>query len=321
MAEAVRFGGVMRASRRRFGTFAAVMVGSIAVGLDAAGCASSGSESSAVRALRIDTKIGVFDAIAGGPPSGRPVLLLHGFPECGLEWESQVAALGAAGYFAVAPDQRGYSPGVRPSQVADYHLDHAALDVGLIADRLGWDRFDLVGHDWGAAVAWIASARYGSRVRTLTAVSVPHLGAFAEALRTDPAQQAASRYMDRFRRPAPIPENEILSAGPPALRGVSPARSAEYFRRMSEPGALTAALHWYRANNFEGYDQPVTAPTLFLATTNDPMVAAGAVRSTARWVTGPYRLEVLAGVGHNVPEEAAERTTALLLEHLAGHLG
>lgn len=287
-----------------------------AASLGIAGTASA-AELPRITPLRIPTPGGTFDAVAAGPRHGRKVLLLHGFPEFGIEWDHQLRALAAAGYRAVAPDQRGYSPGVRPTGIENYQLDYAVGDVRAMADALGWHRFDLVGHDWGAAVAWIAAAKYARRVRSLTAVSVPHLGAFAEALRTDPAQQEASKYMEFFRQPAPIPENSILASGPPKLPGVPPEKCAEYFRRLSQPGALTAALNWYRANDFTGYEQRVAVPTLFIASTNDPMVAPSGVEATRNWVTGPYRLENLAGIGHNVPEQAAETTTALLLAHLA----
>jgi pimeloyl-ACP methyl ester carboxylesterase len=287
----------------------------LTAGVAGAGLTAGAARLPGIIPLRIPTPAGTFDAVAAGPPSGRKVLLLHGFPEFGIEWEHQLRRLAAAGYRAVAPDQRGYSPDVRPGRVADYGLDQAVCDVRAIADALGWWRFDLVGHDWGAAVSWVAAARHAHRVRSLAAVSVPHLGAFAEALRTDPAQQEASAYMDDFRRPAPIPENEILAAGPPDLPGVDPAKCRQYFARLSEPGALTAALNWYRANDFEGYEQKVDVPTLFIAS-DDPMVAPSGIHATEDWVTGPYRLEHLAGVGHFIPEEAAGRTTSLLLEHL-----
>ncbi|GAA4540973.1 alpha/beta fold hydrolase [Amycolatopsis samaneae] len=265
--------------------------------------------------LRIRTRAGTFDALAAGPADGRPVLLLHGFPESGLEWRHQLTALAAAGFRAVAPDQRGYSPGVRPAPIDAYRLEHAVSDVRGIANTLGWNRFDLVGHDWGACVAWIAAARFPGRVRKLTAVSVPHPGAFAEALRSDPAQRDASRYMDGFREPAPAPENRILAAGPPKLDGVPREICEEYFARLSEPGALTAALNWYRANDFTGYEQCVRVPTLFVAG-DDPMVAPSGIRNTRRWVSGPYRLEQLSGVGHFIPETAPESVSRLLLEHL-----
>jgi pimeloyl-ACP methyl ester carboxylesterase len=290
-----------------------------AVGLASAGISGTAraAELPRITPLRIRTAAGTFDAVAAGPRRGRKVLLLHGFPEAGIEWERQLRALAARGYRAVAPDQRGYSPGVRPAEIEAYQLNYAVKDVRAMADALGWRRFDLVGHDWGAAVAWIVAAKNARRVRSLTAVSVPHLGAFAEALRTDPAQQEASKYMDNFRQPAPVPENMILASGPPKLPGVDPAKCAEYFRRLSQPGALTAALNWYRANDFEGYEQRVTVPTLFIASTKDPMVAPSGVQATKNWVTGPYRLENLAGIGHFIPEEAPDITNKLLLTHLA----
>ncbi|MBP2322949.1 pimeloyl-ACP methyl ester carboxylesterase [Kibdelosporangium banguiense] len=126
--------------------------------------------------LRIPTAAGTFDAVAAGPCNGRKVLLLHGFPQSGIAWKGQLQALARAGYRAVAPDQRGYSPDVRPLAVEDYWLDYAVDDVVAMADALGWYRFDLVGQDWGAAVGWIAAARYTHRVRTLATVSLPRPG-------------------------------------------------------------------------------------------------------------------------------------------------
>jgi pimeloyl-ACP methyl ester carboxylesterase len=107
-----------------------------------------------IEQLSIPTPAGNFDAIASGPEDGRPVLLLHGFPEAAIAWEEQVAKLGSEGFRAVAPDQRGYSPGVRPEQVAQYGIDTLVEDALAMADSLGWGKFDIVGHDWGAAVAW-----------------------------------------------------------------------------------------------------------------------------------------------------------------------
>ncbi|MEV8515434.1 alpha/beta hydrolase [Dactylosporangium sp. NPDC051484] len=299
---------------------AAALTGMAAVGVAGAAPAAGApaGERRGISRIRIRTAAGTFDAVAAGPAYGRPVLLLHGFPEFGIEWEHQLRGLAAAGYRAVAPDQRGYSPGVRPVGDDKYRLDHPVADVRAMADALGWRRFDLVGHDWGAAVGWIVAARYAHRVRSFTAVSVPHLGAFAEALREDPVQQEASKYMDTFRQPSPIPENKILASGPPVLPGVSAQKCAEYFRRLCEPGALTAALNWYRANDFQGYSQPVRVPTLFVASMRDPFVAPSGVQATRRWVTGPYRLVNLDGVGHNIPEQAAGTMTTLLLTHLTG---
>lgn len=275
------------------------------------------------RRVRIPTAVGTFDAIAAGPRDGQPVLLLHGFPELAIEWTDYVAMLGARGYRAVAVDQRGYSPDARPEATESYTLDLLAGDVTDLADSLGWDDFHLVGHDWGAAVAWVAAARCASRVRSLTAVSVPHLGAFAKALRTDPAQQEASKYMGFLRRVG-VAERKLLAADAAVLRrfytpGVTAEAVDAYVDHLSRPGALTAALNWYRANDFTGYQDEVSVPTLFVWGTEDVAIAASGVDDTVTWVSGEYRLEKISGAGHFTPEERPETVAPLLVDHLRSH--
>ncbi|MBI1757951.1 MAG: alpha/beta hydrolase [Actinobacteria bacterium] len=276
--------------------------------------------------LRIPTPVGVFDARAGGPETGRGVLLLHGFPQGAIEWEHQVDALAAAGYRAVAPDQRGYSPEVRPAEVAAYRMNELVADVLRIADALGWARFDMVGHDWGAAVAWTVADRHPDRLRTLTAVSVPHPRPFAEALRGDPDQQRRSAYMQMFRE-AGSAERTLLADGAVALRrmlerAVPQSKLDDYVVRMSEPGAMTAALNWYRATRPEDVMAgPITIPTLYVWSTGDVGLGPTAALATESWVSAPYRFEMFEDVSHWVPEEAASRLSGELLAHLRLHLG
>src|SRR3954469_15289780 len=141
-----------------------------------------------------------FEARVAGPEDGEVVLLLHGFPQTSWSWRSQLEALGAAGYRAVAPDQRGYSPGARPTEVEAYAVDHLVGDVVGIADALGVERFHLVGHDWGAAVAWVTAAYHPERLLTLTSVATPHLTPFSRSIR-EGEQQAKSAYMAQLRDP------------------------------------------------------------------------------------------------------------------------
>jgi pimeloyl-ACP methyl ester carboxylesterase len=276
-----------------------------------------------VTELSISTGTGVFDAMAAGPARGRPVLLLHGFPQTGLVWRRQIAALAARGYRAVAPDQRGYSPGVRPQRPEDYLISHLVDDVVAISEELGWTTFDLVGHDWGGAVAWWTAHAHPGRVRTLTVVSTPHPGALATALRTDPDQRARSRYMIDWRE-APATEERMLAQDAQELRGFYagkvPQDSAEYYvRHLSRPGALTAALNWYRAGRPDGAIGAVDVPTLYVWSTEDSAFGPVAAQETGRWVDGPYRFETLQGVSHWIPEEAPETLSRLLLEHLRAH--
>lgn len=271
-----------------------------------------------------------FTAHAAGPPDGRLVLFLHGFPQTSFEWRHQMAALAAAGYRAVAYDQRGYSPGARLGRVEDYHLDHLVADVLAIADGLGAERFDLVGHDWGGGVAWVVAARHPDRARTLTAVSMPHPAAFAEALfGGDPEQAAKSSYIAVLRAEGAA-EALLLAGDGEGLRRLfagtghpAPEALDEYVGVLTQPGALTAALNWYRSLSPDdapavlGALKPVTVPTLYVWGDGDTALGRAAAEATAEHVEGPYRFEALAGVGHWIPEEIPERLNELLLEHLS----
>lgn len=268
------------------------------------------------------TAAGTFDTLGAGPVDGRGVLLLHGFPEDAGSWEHQLVALGDAGHRAVAVDQRGYSPGVRPGDVGDYRLDHMVTDALAVADALGWERFDVVGHDWGAAVAWALAAGHTDRVRTLAAVSTPHPGALAAALRASAEQRAQFAYQAFFRQEGTA-EEALLADGAAQLQAlfdgrVPPERVQRYAARFAEPGALTPALNWYRAPRAPA-TPAVTVPTLYVWSTGDLAFGRLAAETTAEWVHGPYRFEVLDGVSHWIPEETPERLGALLLAHLAAH--
>jgi pimeloyl-ACP methyl ester carboxylesterase len=275
-----------------------------------------------VEHIQIATSAGTFDGLAAGPEDGRQVLLLHGFPESAQEWEYQLGALGSNEFRAVAFDQRGYSPGVRPPDVADYRMQELVADVLAVADALGWTEFDLVGHDWGSAVAWHVAAEHADRVRTLVTVSVPHPAAFAAALREDPEQQAMSGYMPTFQ--GKQAEKALLADNAKALRQTydhkpPPSRIEDYVQRFTEEGAMTAALNWYRAMKFNAACGPVEVPTLFIWSTEDTALGSTGAFGTAKHVTGPYRFEMVEDVSHWVPEEAPEQVSALLLEHFAEH--
>ena len=264
----------------------------------------------------------VFESRRAGPAGGTPVLLLHGFPQSSLEWEAQLAALGDAGYHAVAPDLRGYSPGARPLEVDAYRLDALTADVYAIADALGFERFHVVGHDWGAAIAWNVAMVDPARIISLTAVSVPHPVAYAIALANDPDQQQKSQYIQFFRQPG-VAEQVLLANDAALLRGIygsgpASAHADSYVALLSEPGALTAALNYYRALGIAGAGgSPVAVPTLYVWSTGDTALGRHGAELTADYVTGPYRFVVLDGVSHWVPEDAAAELSGLLLEHLA----
>jgi pimeloyl-ACP methyl ester carboxylesterase len=274
-----------------------------------------------IEPVQVRTRGLVFDALAAGPATGEPVVLLHGFPQTSACWTGVLEALAAAGYRAVAPDQRGYSPTARPTWVRAYRMPELVADVLAIADRLGAARVHLVGHDWGGAVAWNLAGRHPDRVATLTAVSTPHPRAFAQALTTG-AQPLRSAYVPLFRTPR-LPELLLGAGGQRGLRlllawsGLGSEWVDAYARALARPGALSAALAWYRAATPFGLRTPrVRVPTLYVWGSRDPALGSGAATRTARWVRGPYRFEVLPGAGHWLPEHHPEELGRLLLDHL-----
>jgi len=264
-----------------------------------------------------------FGARSEGPDDGELVVLLHGFPETSFSWRHQLPALAASGYRVVAPDQRGYSPGARPMEVEEYRFDRLVGDVLGLADALGVDRFHLVGHDWGGGVAWQVAGRHPDRLLTVTSVSTPHPAAFRRSI-ADGDQRDRSSYMLFFRSPEAEPF--FLADDAAGLRSLYTASSLpedaveEYVRVLTQPGAMTGALNWYRAADLglvEGLG-PITTPTLYVWSTYDPALGREAAEATASHVDGPYRFEVLEGVSHWIPEEAPDVLNALLLAHLTG---
>jgi len=270
-----------------------------------------------------------FSAMAQGPVDGRPVLFLHGFPQTSWSWHHQLDAVSAEGYRTLAFDQRGYCNGARPPGVDDYRIDALVDDVLAVADAQGMGRFDLVGHDWGAMVAWVTAGRHPGRVRTLTAVSVPHPAAFAASLGgDDPDQSQRSSYIEVFRQVG-VAERALLGddGSGDGLRAMFAASGLEadaaevdvFVAAMLEPGALTAALNWYRAMSADAFADvgKISVPTLYVWSTEDVALGRTAAEATAAWVSGPYRFEVLPGVSHWIPEAAPAELNRLLLEHLS----
>ena len=281
----------------------------------------------AVRRTEITAGGLTFDARVAGPAGGPVVLLLHGFPESSRSWNAQLDALAQAGYRAVAFDQRGYSPGARPAGVEAYRLGELVADAVAVIDSLGVARVDVVGHDWGGAVAWHMAAGHPERVRSLAVVSTPHPAAFRAALAESEGDQAQrSWYMTWFQTPEE-PERVFLENDAAGLRGIYSGLPQdaveEYVALFRQPGALTAAINWYRAAgpDLTRETGPITMPTLYVWSTDDIALGREAAEATAGHVQGPYRFEVLEGVSHWIPEEVPDTLNALLLEHLAAVAG
>jgi pimeloyl-ACP methyl ester carboxylesterase len=262
-----------------------------------------------------------FDVRDSGPADGAPVVLLHGFPQDGTAFDAVLPRLHAAGLRTLAPDQRGYSPRARPRGRRAYRLGELVADVVALLDAAGVERAHVVGHDWGGGVAWALAAWHPDRVRTLTALSTPHPAAMSRALVTS-GQGLRSCYMGVFTLPL-LPERLLLARGGAPLRralqrgGLPPERAAHYVARMREPGALSGALAWYRGLPWTLREPvgTVRVPTLHVWSTGDAFLGRVATEGTAAHVDAPYRLEVLEGVPHWLPELAADRVAELVVPH------
>ncbi|MGY1813501.1 alpha/beta fold hydrolase [Blastococcus sp. SYSU D00820] len=274
---------------------------------------------------RVDVGDLTFDVRADGPEDGRPVLLLHGFPQTSLSWAAVTPLLTQAGLRTYAVDQLGYSPGARPAEVDAYALTHLAQVTADLMTELDAPVADVVGHDWGANAAWALAAWHGDRVRSLTAVSVPHPAAYTAAYRSDPEQRERSAYIRLFWQ-AGKAEEVLLADDARRLRRMFgseggwavPAEAVdEYVAVLSAPGALTAALNWYRAMSSDIPVDDVAVPTTYVWSDADVAIGRVAAEGCAAHVTGDYRFVELPGVSHWIPEQAPEALAAAIIDRIA----
>jgi pimeloyl-ACP methyl ester carboxylesterase len=233
-------------------------------------------------------------------------------------WRGVEPELHAAGLRTLALDQRGYSPGARPADAGSYRMAECVADALAVLGSLGIGAAHVVGHDWGSAVAWHLAARYPDRVRTLTAVSVPHPLALTQALATDPEQRERSAYMRLFSEVGKA-EQVLLAEGAQRLRALfTPVAPEPYLPPLLVPGALTAALNWYRAMSKEdnvGFGA-VAVPTTYVWSDADVALGRTAAGACAAYVTGEYRFVTLPGVSHWIADEAPEALAAEILRRV-----
>jgi pimeloyl-ACP methyl ester carboxylesterase len=268
-----------------------------------------------------------FDVVVAGPPTGEPVLLLHGFPQAATMWEGVAAGLQQRGYRTLAPNQRGCSPGARPRGVRPYRLDELVADAAAVVKQRAGGPVHVVGHDWGGPVAWMLAASRPDLVWSLTTISGPHLGAYlVSAVRS--RQALASWYIPLFQIPGLV--ERLLDPSTEAGRrrfvrflgysGQDPA-DAERDAVALGRGGLTAGLAWYRALPYVGFrrlaQSRVSVPTLLLWGDQDTAVLRAGIELSRRYATGPCRVEVLPGVSHWAPDQASDRLVPLIGDHLA----
>ena len=273
-----------------------------------------------------------------GPADAPPVILLHGFPESHRTW-ARVAPLLADRFRLIMPDLRGFGDSDRPQDVAAYATDTLIADLFALADAVGADRFALVGHDWGGAVAWAAALRGNPRIERLAIINSPHPAIFQRSIITDDAQRAASQYIRAFRDPGM--EAQVAAMGVERffdksfrdhvdLASIAPDERARSIADWSRPGALTAMFNWYRASH-------ITVPAMGEQAPLPAWVGRGVpkLRIPVRIVWGlddkallPLQLEgigevgddvavvPLPGVGHFAPSQAPDRVAEALTPFL-----
>jgi pimeloyl-ACP methyl ester carboxylesterase len=249
---------------------------------------------------------------------GTPVLLLHGWPDSSFLWRNQIPALTAAGFRAIAPDLRGFGASDKPQEVAAYAFPVVLADVLGILDGLGIGRAHVVGHDWGAALAWNLAMGAPERVDRLVVLSVGHPAAPRSI------EQRERAWYQLFFQFEGVAEawlrHDDWRLFRELLRGDGDLE--RYLEDLSRPGALTASLNWYRANlaprppGPAPEPPPVKAPTLGIWSSGDRYLTEDRMIASERFVEGAWRYERIEGASHWIPLDAPDRLNALLLEWL-----
>lgn len=257
---------------------------------------------------------------------GHPVLLLHGFPDSSRLWRHQVAALSAAGMRAIVPDLRGFGESDKPAAVEEYAVARSVADMVAILDTLAIDRAHVVGHDFGAVVAWVLAALVPERVDHLVVMSVGHPA--TGRLRTMEDRERAW-YQLLFQFPD-VAEALLQRDDWKLLRELlrEDGDVEQYFDDLSRPGALTAGLNWYRANLAPQLElqrrtplPAVAAATLGLWSSGDNYLTEHRMIRSREHVTGPWRYERIDDASHWMQLDEPERVNELLLEFLGARDG
>jgi pimeloyl-ACP methyl ester carboxylesterase len=252
--------------------------------------------------------------------SGMPVVLLHGFPDSGRLWRHQVPALAEAGFQVIVPDLRGYGRSDKPAEVEAYGLPLLVGDVLGILDAVGAPRAHVVGHDWGAALAWVVAALAPDRVDHLAVLSVGHPTAFRTA---GFRQREKSWYMLLFQFPGIAEKWLRADDWAMARRWIGHPDADAVVAELEASGSLTPGLNWYRANvpprswiDPPPALPPIQAPTMGIWSSRDGALTEEQMTGSSRYVAGPWRYERLEGPGHWAQLEAADEINRLLLDFL-----
>jgi pimeloyl-ACP methyl ester carboxylesterase len=252
---------------------------------------------------------------------GIPVLLLHGFPDSSRLWRYQIPVLVGAGMRAIAPDLRGFGESDKPEAVEEYAIARSVRDMVAILDALELERAQVVGHDWGAGLAWAMAALVPERVERLAVLSVGH----PNTLRRPSIEQREKAWYQLLFQFTDVAEELIRRDDWKLFREMlgNAVDRDRYVADLSRPGALTAALNWYRANARPDQElersRPfpvVDVPTMGIWSSGDNSLLEEGMLGSGEHVTAPWRYERIEGAGHWLQLDAPERVNELLLEFL-----
>ena len=259
-----------------------------------------------------------FDVIDTGPLDGQIFVLLHGFPETNKSWKETSEILNHHGYRTLAVNQRGYSLAAQPKKRRDYRGSALVEDVKTLLDLIQQPVY-LVGHDWGAVVAWDVAQRYPKKIKHLIAVSVPHKAAFMQAMLKS-NQLFKSYYMGLFQLPK-IPEilfEKFPKIGLGLLKnsGMTQQQLDDFQKQIVDEKRLTFALNWYRSLPFSSNKtllKPVTVPTLFIWGKHDVAIGYKSVKLNKNYVDAPYK-EIIMDATHWIPVQNAKALSQYILD-------
>lgn len=267
-----------------------------------------------------------------GPEDGEPVILLHGFPEFWYGWRHQIPALVEAGFRVIIPDQRGYNLSDKPPKVEDYKLDTLAADIAALIEHFGYTQVNLIGHDWGAIVAWWIAIIYPEKIKRLGILNVPHPVVFMNTVRSNPLQMLKSWYVGFFQIPA-LPEAFLAGNNAEAMARAMKASArpdtfsdedlAMYREAWTRPDALKSMINWYRAIVRHRPDVTGSArvriPTLMIWGEKDIALDVSMAESSIKMCDRGHLVKIREAT-HWVQHDARSQVSGLLVDFLTDQM-
>ena len=275
---------------------------------------------SEIKKIRIDHL--EFDCRVSGNEQDELIIFLHGLPETSFMWKTLMHKISSLGFYCLAPDMRGYSENACPRGIKHYTIKKLSEDIINIANSVHKNTFHLIGHDWGAVIGWNIVYTHQERIKSWTALSVPHTRAFGKAIKLNKEQQIKSRYIKWFLLPV-LPEIMLRKNDFQKFKRLwkrsNPEELENYLMVFKRKYALTAALNYYRANIGRIKNKPIgniNTPTLFIWGKHDMAIGSFAVENNHKYMKGDYTFLAL-DAGHWLIQESYSEIEAAVIKHIS----